>query len=82
MESDTYQQEEGAAMGSPLSPVLANVYMEYFEEMRSSSTSLKLSMWLRYVDDIPYLAPTGRYSNTKGLNSSIYTVQNGQRTRK
>ena len=35
-------------MGSPLSPMLANIYMEYFEEM---STSLKPSMWLRYVDE-------------------------------
>ena len=50
MGSDIYQQE-GLAMGSPLSPVLANIYMEYFEEMALGSTSLKPSMWLRYVDD-------------------------------
>ena len=31
--SDIYRQEEGLAMGSPLSPVLANIYMEYFEEV-------------------------------------------------
>ena len=30
---DIYRQEEGLAMGSPLSPVLANIYMEYFEEI-------------------------------------------------
>ena len=50
MGSDIYRQE-GLAMGSPLSPVLANIYMEYFEEMALGSTSLKPSMWLRYVDD-------------------------------
>ena len=38
-------------MGSPLSPVLANIYMEYFEEMALGFTPLKPSMWLRYVDD-------------------------------
>ena len=27
MESDIYRQEEGLAMGSPLSPVLANIYV-------------------------------------------------------
>ena len=27
-----YEQVEGAAMGSPLSPVLANLYMEAFEK--------------------------------------------------
>ena len=51
MGSDIYQQEEGLAMGSSLSPVLANIYMEYFEEMALGSTSLKPSMWVRYVDD-------------------------------
>ena len=51
MGSDIYWQEEGLAMGSPLSPVLANIYMEYFEEMELASTSLKPTMWLRYMDD-------------------------------
>ena len=44
-------------MGSPLSPVLANIYMEYFEVMALGSTSLKPSMWLRYVDDTFILWP-------------------------
>ena len=47
MGSDIYQQEEGLAIGSPLLPVLANIYMEYFKEMALGSTSLKPSMWLR-----------------------------------
>ena len=33
MGSDIYRQEVGLAMGSPLSPVLANIYMEYFKEI-------------------------------------------------
>ena len=44
-------------MGVPLSPVLANIFMEYFEEMALGSTSLKPSMWLRYVDDTFILWP-------------------------
>ena len=56
MGSDIYQQE-GLAMGSSLSPVLANIYMEYFEEMAFGSTSLKPSMWLRYIDDTFILWP-------------------------
>ena len=31
--------------------------MEYFKEMASGSTSLKPSMWLRYVDDTFILWP-------------------------
>ena len=50
-------EEEGLAMGSPLSPVLANIYMKYFEEMALGSTSLKPSMWLRYIDDTFILCP-------------------------
>ena len=44
-------------MGSPLSPVLADIYMEYFKEMALVSTSLKPSMWLRYIDDTFILWP-------------------------
>ncbi len=57
MGSDIYREEEGLAMGSALSLVLANIYMEYFEEMALGSTSLKPSMWLRYIDDTFILWP-------------------------
>ena len=33
-----YKQERGAAMGSPVSPIIANLYMEVFEE-RALSTA-------------------------------------------
>ncbi len=29
---DFYEQTSGAAMGSPLSPVLANIFVEHFEQ--------------------------------------------------
>ena len=28
---DLYEQVDGVAMGSPLSPIVANLYMEYFK---------------------------------------------------
>ena len=43
MGSDIYWQEEGLAMGSLLSPVLATIYIEYSKEMAFGSTSLKSS---------------------------------------
>ena len=46
-----YEQSDGAAMGSPLSPVIANMYMEHLEETALHTAPLQLTLWLRYVDD-------------------------------
>ena len=80
MRSDIYRQEEGLVMGSPLSPVLANIYMEYFEEMALGSISRKPSMWLRYVDGTFILWPHQENVQTL-LNLTTYTVQYGERER-
>ena len=46
-----YEQTEGAAMVNPLSPVIANIFMEHFEELAISTFPVKPETWLRYVDD-------------------------------
>ena len=40
------------AMGNPLSPVLANLYMEYFGSNLLKKIKQQNIVWLRYVDDI------------------------------
>ena len=45
-----YKQTDGVAMGSPLSPSLANIFEEYYEEKLFSQTQ-KLPTYFRYVDD-------------------------------
>ena len=47
-----YKQVEGAAMGSPLSPIVANIYMEEFETAALQTSTLCPKLWVRYVDDI------------------------------
>ena len=45
-----YEQVEGAAMGSPDSPIVANLYMEYFEQKALNTATHTPRSWMRYVD--------------------------------
>ena len=49
---EEFHQFDGLAMGSPLSPVLACMYMEQLEKKHYLQIAGKHSTWLRYVDDI------------------------------
>ena len=46
-----YKQVEGAAMSSPIIPVVANLYMESFETRAISISPHPPLMWKRFVDD-------------------------------
>ena len=46
-----YEQVEGVAMGSPVSSIVANLYMEHFETEALRSASQPLRFWYRFVDD-------------------------------
>ena len=46
-----YEQVEGAAMVSPISPIIANLYMEHFERKALWSASHPPRYWFRFVDD-------------------------------
>ena len=58
-QGEFYEQTIGVAMGSPLSPVVANLFMEKFEKEALNSYPLKPSRWKRYVDDTNVLWPHG-----------------------
>ena len=66
-----YQQTKGVAMGSPLSPVVVNLFMEWLEEkaIDSAPPECKPKFWKRYVDNILEIIDRGQVQNlTDHLN--------------
>ena len=55
-----FKQLHSAAMGSPCSPVVANIYMEYFENLAlGPELPVPVKEWKRYVDDVFSIIPKG-----------------------
>ena len=51
MANTTYDQIDGVVVGSPLGPLLANIFLSHFEEKWVRSNNTRPSIWFRYVDD-------------------------------
>ena len=69
-----YQQTFGVAMGSSLSPILANLYMEFFENSllpRINVAGIEIILWKRYVDDIFALLKS---DNVDSLNTFLFAL--------
>ena len=49
---ETYIQKDGVAMGSPLGPILADIFMSNLEKKLNKFSSNKPALWIRYVDDV------------------------------
>ena len=48
-----HKQLQGVAMGSPVTPVIANISMEYFEELAlGPHCPMPTPLWKRYVDHV------------------------------
>jgi hypothetical protein len=53
-----FKQVSGSPMGSPVSPVLANVVMEYIKEKVLQALDFRPVMFKKYVDDIFAIVPS------------------------
>ena len=58
-EGNFYEQKEGVAMGSPVSAVVANLYMEFFEELVLEMAPTRPRLRKRYVDGTFYILMKG-----------------------
>ena len=67
---EVYKQRDGVAMGSPLGPVLADIFMVELENNMVSVLQENLSFWKRYADDTICFVKIGTISYiTKILNN-------------
>ena len=73
-----YEQVEGAAMGFPVSPIVANLCMEYFEQKALSTVSHPLgygtSMWMTPLSSKRKKINTTSY-NTSTVLTQLYNLQ-------
>lgn len=60
VEGKYFKQTEGTAMGNPLSPFFAEVFMGHFETDCKKKFAYFPKLWLRYVDDIFAIFDTKR----------------------
>ncbi len=76
-----YIQLQGAAMGSPVSPILANIFMEHFEVEAIAIAPSPPKYWDRYVDDTWSLVQKGsvqelhQHINDQGKPHIQFTIE-------
>ena len=73
---DTYFQKRGLPMGSPLSPILADLVMNDLEVERLSNLNLTVPFYYRYVDDILLALPEGEVDRVlEVFNAKPYQIK-------
>ena len=79
-----YIQIDGVAMGSPLGPVLANIFMVELEKIIIPKLEKEVKLWRRFVDDTIWFAKMGSLSyilltiNSFHKNIIKFTMKIGQ----
>ena len=71
--NNIYRQKFGAAMGSPVSAIIANMFMEWLEKeaIASAPVDCRRKIWRRYVDDVLEVIKSG---TTQKLTDHLNTM--------
>ena len=82
-----YKQKHGCAMGSPLSPIVVNIYMERFEQLALRTyQGIPPALWVRYVDDTYLEIKTDElepfFAHANSVDKHIQFTQDGMIDRK
>ena len=75
-DNDFFIQNDGLAMGSPLSGLLADIYLNYFENANIIDNRLykdKIIFYCRYVDDT-FMVFNGTRRQIENLNSHLNSI--------
>ena len=65
------KQLQGLAMGSPVYPIIANIYMEHFESLAIPTSPTLIKWWFGYVDDVHSTTRNGQINKLQEhLNST------------
>ena len=67
-----FRQLDGVAMGSPLGPVIANIFMSELEAELVPKLNDNISVWLRYVDDTFTFLKEEEIENVKNVLNNFH----------
>ena len=66
-----YKTLQGAAMASPVSTVIANIYMEHFESLAIPTSPTLIKWWYRYVDNVHSTTRKDQVNKLQHCHNSI-----------